>query len=586
MYRKQAPFSVKRVKNIFGENITTRTGTPRKMPEVIFPRWIFLASILILVFLFGTARLIDLQIIRGEYFHELAEGNRIRRIPLKSPRGEILDRNGVPLAQNTPVYKLATFSQGGVVSETQIISREEALEIQAKDAERATQILIETKREYPLGAAAAHVVGYVNEINKDELNEEPDNCPQITQYQLGDLRGRMGVESEFDCILRGVNGEELIEVDTRGRLVRRLGRRDPVAGQSIQLTIDSKLQEKAYEALVNAPNEEGTGKVKDEGGVVRGAFVAQNPESGEVLALISTPSFNSNDITALYAVWATDKNLPLFNRAITGTYPPGSTFKLVSATAGLEEGKIDKNYQYEDKGIITVNDFSYRNWYFTQYGGTEGVINIVRALARSTDTFFYKLGEMVHVSGLVFWAEKFGLGEKTNIDLPGEAKGLVPNPEWKLETKGERWFLGNTYHLSIGQGDLLTTPLQVNRMTSAIASDGNLCAPHVSTSYQSQVTSCETIDVSQSTIDIITEGMLAACAEDGTAFPFFNFEPRVACKTGTSQFDGSDKTHAWFTAFVPEADLSATVLIEEGGEGSRVAAPVIREIFDSWLNQN
>lgn len=584
------------------------------------PRWILFLVILAISGLIAVARLIDLQIIRGSYFRELAEGNRIRRIPIKAPRGEILDRSGGVLARNVPVYKLAKFSSGGVVRETTTISREEALKRQTQNE---TDIVIDVAREYPLGPKAAHVVGYVNETSQEEIGKVP-RCPETKnryltpdtrhpKYELGDLVGRMGIEAQYECLLRGVNGEELIEVDTRGRMVRKLGRREPVPGETLKIAIDSTLQENAYDALIKerparqslalqAPaggDRNGDGKLYE--GVTRGAAVAQDPETGEILALVSLPSFNPARIAELYESQAKDSNMPFFNRAVGGAYHPGSTFKIVVASAGLEDGKIDANYTFDDPGIIRIGEFSYSNWYFTQYGRKEGVINLTRAITRSTDTFFYKLGEMVGVERLASWGERFGLGKKTGIDLPGEVAGLVPTPEWKEKARNERWFLGNTYHLSIGQGDITASPLQINRMTSVVASGGKLCRPYLlkqaneSTSNELRVTNqeCEELNLKPETWDLITRGMVGACSPGGTAFPLFNFKPQVACKTGTAETNKEDVTHAWLTAFSPVATESAevkpeivvTALVEEGGEGSRVAAPVVRDILDYWFNK-
>jgi penicillin-binding protein 2 len=545
--------------------------------------YLVLSSLLVVAVLLGIARLIDLQIIQGEYFRELAEGNRIRRIPIRAPRGQILDRNGKALARNVPVYKLAKFSKSGLVESTETLTREEAFRIQAEGGEEASRLFIDIRREYPEKEATAHLIGYVGEVGKDEVGKSPDSCKDSPVYTLGDFVGRAGIEAEYDCLLRGKNGEELIEVDIRGRFVRRLGRREPIPGKDIKLSIDADLQQKAYEALINAPNIKGS-NAREDGITVQGAFVAQDPKTGEVLALLSVPSYNPNNIAKDYPRLSNDPNLPLFNRAIGGGYHPGSTFKIITSVAGLEERKIDRNWQFVDVGFIKVGDFVYKNWYFTQYGKTEGVINIVQAIARSTDTFFYKVGELLGPTSLASWAKKFGLGKKTGVDLPAEAEGIVPDPEWKRRVKGERWFLGNTYHLAIGQGDITATPLQINQVTSVIASGGKLCTPHIATSILSKSVTCKDLEIRKETIDIVKEGMVGACSPGGTAFPFFNFEPQIACKTGTAQTN-SDKTHAWFTAFAPfdEPQIVATVLIEHGGEGSRVAAPVLREVLSWWF---
>lgn len=597
----------------FGEGIVKggkvhgRPAIPRQ------PRWIFFLVVLVVSTLIAVARLVDLQLIRGGYFRELAEGNRIRRIPIKAPRGEILDRNGKVLARNIPVYKLAEFSSGGVITKTTPISREEAL---ARQTRGETDIIIDVAREYPLGKAAAHVLGYVNEISQEEIGKSPKCSETETRnlisgtrnlgYELGDLVGRMGIEAQYECLLRGVNGEELIEVDTRGRLVRRLGRKEPVPGKTIKLSLDRSLQEAAYTALIKERDRDGDGVVETV--TVRGAAVVQDPETGEVLALVSAPSFDPQNISREYSALANDPSMPFFNRAIGGAYHPGSTFKIVVAAAGLEDGKIDANYTFDDPGIIRIGSFSYANWYFTQYGRKEGVIDLPRAIARSTDTFFYKLGEMVGVDRLASWGERFGLGVKTGIDLPGEARGLVPNSEWKKQARGERWFLGNTYHMSIGQGDITASPLQINMVAGIIAAGGRKCQPHLllddglqNAKRNTQKVECEDLNLKPETRNLITRGMIGACSTGGTAFPFFNFTPQVACKTGTAETNKKGVTHAWLTAFAPAAaeamagkpaatdsaeirpEIVVTALVEEGGEGSRVAAPVVRDILDYWF---
>jgi len=271
----------------------------------------------------------------------------------------------------------------------------------------------------------------------------------------------------------------------------------------------------------------------------------------------------------------------MFNRAVAGLYPPGSTFKIVSATAGLEEGKITEATTYVDTGEVRVGSYVYTNWYFTQYGKTEGEINVVGALKRSTDTLFYKLGEWVGPIRLAQWAKAFGFGKPTGIDLPVEAAGRVPDPS------SGQWFLGNTYHFAIGQGDLLTTPLQVNVMASIVANGGKVCKPYVLNS-KFQTEECKDLQLKPETLRLVKEGMRGGCAPGGTAFPLFNFQPQVACKTGTAEFgDPAGRTHAWLTAFVPADDpqIVVTALVEAGGEGSRVAAPIVKKVLEVWFRE-
>lgn len=584
-----------RLQRVFAENLAIgNKRLSRFQEEEETPNRAVLIFVMCLVFfMFGVARLFDLQLIRGEYFHSLAQGNRLRQIPIKAARGEILDRNGIVLARNIPRYNLAKFSSGGVITELREINRDDALRIQSDDSfESGNSLIVDVSREYPSGAAISHVLGYVNQANEDEVGNEI-NCPDGQKnpytrlYEIGDLVGRGGIEEKYECLLRGVNGADLVEVDSRGRIIRSLGRREPVPGKSIKLSIDSALQLTAYNSLLNAPTEIDQDSKKDIGTILKGAVVATDPQNGEIIALVSLPSFDPALISKQYQEFANDENKPLFNRSIAGVYPPGSTYKIVTSAAGIEEGVINSKWTFKDEGFISVGPYYYRNWYFTQYGKTEGEINVVKALARSTDTFYYKVGEMVGVDNLGKWSNVFGYGQKTGVDLLGEVSGVIPNEEWKIKLKGERWYLGNTYHMSIGQGDILSTPLQVNMATSLIASGGQKCKPHLlkevleNGQWRAIEYLCENIHLKKETTDSIKEGMVGACSEGGTAYSLFKFDPKVACKTGTAQFSG-DKPHSWLTSFTPALNpvIVITALVEGGGEGSRVAAPVVKSILE------
>ena len=511
------------------------------------------------------SRLTELQIIKGGYFRSLAEGNRIRRVSITAPRGEILARGGEVLVGNKEVKKKVVFDP------------EEGYE-KLDDLKGASndEIISEWVRDYKLGAAFAHVGGYLGETGPDEVGKVNAECPKKGIRSLGSLIGRSGLEQQYECTLRGVNGEELIEVDNSGKKIRILGRLEPIPGEDLRTFINYSLQKKVSELLEDKP----------------GAIVVTDTD-GQVLALYSSPSFNPNIFVnkgAADKVEAVlnDKSLPMFNRAISGLFPPGSVFKPVVAVAALEEGEIDKDFVYDDPGQITISTlygkFTYSNWYFTQYGRKEGKIGLVRAITRSTDTFFYRIGEKTGIEKLEYWASKFGLDKKTGVDIPGEIAGLVPNPDWKLRTRGERWFLGNTYHISIGQGDKGLTALGVNQAVSAIAAGAKLCSPSLAKEPE-----CKTLSVSEDNLEIVIEGMIGACSQGGTAFPFFDFEEKsgisVACKTGTAETGEEDKTHAWLSAFGPVdfPEIVVTVLVEKGGEGSSVAGPIAREIFDFWF---
>ena len=454
-----------------------------------------------------VVRLGALQLFEGGEYRILADENRIKKIRLVAPRGKILDRNGVNLQE--------------------------------------------------VGEAAAHVIGYVGEVNEQEVGLLRDVGQK---YELGSQIGRLGVEQQYEDKLRGRDGGRLVEVNPNQEVVRELGHQEPEAGADLELTLDAELQQVAFAALA--------GK--------KGAVIVSNPKNGEVLVLASSPSFDPKRVTA---------SSEFFNRAIGGIYPPGSTFKIVTTVAALESGKADGNFTYEDTGVINIGKFAYTNWYFTQYSRTEGVVGWEKALARSVDTFFYKVGELTGAETMAEWAEKFGMGVKTGIDLPGEVVGLIPTPEWKEKFKNEKWFLGNTYHMAIGQGDVLVTPLQISLMTNIIASGGLKCTPHLNKALSPQ---CSTLKIDGKILEIVKMGMVGACSKDGTAFPLFDFKPQVACKTGTAEYvraDGKTGSHAWLTAFAPADDpqVSVTVLVEGGGEGSRVAAPIARKVLVKYF---
>lgn len=522
-------------------------------------------GLFILAFGILCFRLVQLSFLEGERYRLLADSQRIRTKKITAQRGIIYDRKQRPLVRNRPLYQICYEGK----PKCEITSREKALILQAegKDAD----LTLTVGRKYLFGAEAAHVLGYLGEATEEEVRDK--------KYLIGDLIGRMGIEQAQDEILRGFDGGELVEIDTEGKVIRIMGQKEPISGKDLSLTLDASLQEIAYQALKG----------------VKGAVVVQDPNTGEILALVSSPSFNPDDISQLEL---DNPNEPFFNRAISGEYPPGSTFKMVSATAALESGSITAETLIKDEGIIHIGSYSYSNWYFTSRGKTEGSINIVRAIARSTDTFFYKMGEMTGAQKIIDWAKVFKLGKKLGIEIPGESDGYLPDPT------NSQWFLGNTYHLAIGQGSLGLTPLQVNAVTGAVATGGKWCKPIlVKTTNQpssrqtglrpagnkGQSYNCQELNISENTLRIIKEGMKEACAPGGTAGLFFNFTPQIACKTGTAEFnDPKKRTHAWFTAFAPvdNPQISVTVLAEAGGEGSVIAAPVAKKILEMYFNGN
>jgi len=513
----------------------------------------FLKGLIIFGFLIMIGRLLDLQVVRGAYYKSLAEDNRVRRIPILAMRGSIFARDGETLVTST---------------------KKAEDEVSYKDSK---DIIVNWSREYKGGFTFGHVLGYLGFVKEDEVGKARGDCIDRGTRKSGSFVGRTGLEESYDCALSGVDGEELVEVDAMGERIRTLGRKEPVKGQDLRTTLDLGLQKKVSELM------------KDK----KGAVVALKP-NGEVLSLFSSPSYDpsifvtkekQNEVGKIL----TDPNLPLFNRAIGGLYHPGSIYKPIIALAALEEGSIDEHYTYDDTGRIVIDtnygNFIYNNWYYTQYGGKEGQVDVTKALARSTDTFFYEVGSLLGVDKIDAWSHTFGLDEKTGIDVSGEIPGLVPSPDWKKRVKNENWFLGNTYHMSIGQGDLSITPLEITSAISAIASGGEWCKPQLVGG-----TECHKIPVEPKNIDIVKQGMIKACEPGGTAYPFFDFTlpddgGHIACKTGTAQIDTGNDTHAWFTIFAPSEnpEIILTVLVEKGGEGSKVAAPIAREIFNYWF---
>jgi len=515
--------------------------------------FIFLFFITIF-FLVLIIRLFQLTIVKGSYYRELSENNRLREIVIQPERGEILDRKGFSLVKNTP-------------ADTSHLEK-----------------YLPSPRVYQLPEIIAPLIGYQQLADQENLKN--DNC----QHKLkpGEKVGKKGVEKLFDCDLRGIEGKMLVEIDAKGKFLRLANLIPPKAGKQIKLSVDSELQKKAYDLI------------KDK----KAAIVATNPKTGEVLALVSTPSFNPQvfenaDVKTINKYFS-DKNKPLFNRATEGVYPPGSLFKLIIATAGLEEGAIDEKTQIEDTGILHAGSLTFGNWYYLQYGKTEGMVDIVKAIRRSNDIFFYKAGEKTGVEKIKKWAEIFGLGKTTGIGLD-EEEGLIPSQFWKEETIKDRWYLGDTYNLSIGQGYVGVTPLQMVMMTSVFANGGYLCQPELLKVQSSKfkVQNCKKLPISQKTLNLVREGMKEACSGGGTGWPLFEFKIKkekgkieliqTACKTGTAETPNkTGQPHAWITVFAPyeNPEIALTVLIEEGGQGSDVAGPIAKELLKTYFERS
>lgn len=535
---------------------------------VFFP--IFIGSISFIL----VSRLFQLTIVKGSYYRYLAENNRLKEISLEAPRGDILDRKGFTIAYS-----------------------------QKNQPETNYQV----KRIYNDPEAFAHTIGYRQIASKEEIKQ--DDCHK-TRLKPNDKVGKEGVEKAFECLLRGKPGKKLIEVDAVGRYLKTVTILPPHDGQTIQTALDLELQKKAYEALT-ATRSAAFGK--------KAAVIAIIPKTGEILTLISTPSFSSQDFEdnnqKTIQSYLNDDIQPLFNRVTRGVYPPGSVFKLTVAAGALEEDAIDAHFQVEDTGQIKAGNKIFGNWYFLQYGKTEGLVNIIGAIRRSNDIFFYKTGERLGETKIKIWGERFGFGKKTGVELDEET-GLLPSRFWKKEILKEGWFLGDTYNLAIGQGYLLTTPLQVNRATAVFANNGYLCKPQLlKVKEDGAKPECQQLSISEKTLITVREGMRQACQTGGTGWPFFNFkvkseklapngaeglkvnnqkqyeekEIQVGCKTGTAQSHAASQLpHAWFTIFAPfeKPEIVLTVLVEESGEGSNIAAPIAKEILTAYFERN
>ena len=554
---------------------------------LVIPLFVLLAAFAILLI-----RLFYVGVVQGAYYKTLSEQNRTRAVIVAAPRGVIFDRNNKPLVRNAPVFEKV---ENGKAT---IISKDEAL----KTLNEGKNVTATIARDYLYKSIFAHVLGYTGQISDDEINK-----PDYKGYVISDFVGKMGIEKEYEKFLHGKNGIQLYEVNAAGKNIRFLGKLDEVPGVNLQTTLDVDTQKAAAKALEK---------------VSKGAVVVSDPRDGGILALYSKPTFDANlfthpkdydaegDYTNVESILTDSDNQPLLDRTIGGAYPPGSTFKLVTAAAALSTGAINKDTEYEDTGVLKVGEFSFGNWYFLQYGGKEGNVDVVKAIKRSNDIFFYHAADEAGVDTISNWAKRLGAGSLLGIDLPGEVQGTVPTEEWKQKTLGEQWYTGDTYNYGIGQGYLLTTPLQVNFWTTVFANGGTLYRPHI---LKNDVKKIRENIVKKDYIDLITKGMGESCDTGGVAWPLFNFKvqnPRLkidgmnytedasssgkmtrvklGCKTGTAEIGGKEtKPHAWITVFAPfyNPEVVVTVLVENGGEGSSVAGPIARDILKDYFEK-
>jgi penicillin-binding protein 2 len=461
-------------------------------------------------------------------------------------------------------------------------------------------VIIETKikREYAYTAtkldgssadlsSLAHILGYTGKITDEALKRLG------AQYSLIDYVGKTGLEYSWEKELKGLNGSRDIEVDALGRRKQVVSEEDPVAGYNLRLSLDIELQQQA-ELITKA------WLIKTK--TARASVIIMNPNNGHIVTLISLPAYDNNLFAQGisqddYDKFLNDKNHPLFNRSISGEIPSGSTIKLVIAAAALQEGIISENTSFLSNGGLSIGQ-----WYFPDWkAGGHGTTNVRKALAESVNTFFYYIGGGykdfvgLGLDRLVKYMHLFGLGEETGIDLPGESSGFVPTKEWKEEAKNETWYIGDTYHISIGQGDILTTPLQVANFTAAVANGGILYKPSIVSAlldeHNNLVKNIQASIIRQDFVDsynlqIVREGMRQAVTA-GSAHNLGVLPVTSAGKTGTAQWSSKKANHAWFTGFAPyeNPEIVITVLVEEGDEGGTVAVPIAREIMQ-WYFTN
>ena len=571
------------------------------------------------------ARLYFLLVVQYDYHSTLSENNRVHVQPIPPTRGLIFDRNGVVIADNRPSFSLSmTRERSGdwrqaldvIVEVLQLTPEDRALfEKRMKQGRRpfepvpilfelseeqiariavnqfrlpGVEVVAQLVRHYPQGAHFAHSVGYVGRINEKELKTlDPVN------YSGTHHIGKTGIERFYEAELHGQVGYEEVETNARGRVLRVLKRTDPIPGKDIVLSLDIKLQEAAEEALAGR----------------RGAVVALNPMTGEVLAMVSQPSFDPNlFVTGIsfkaYAELRDSIDRPLFNRILRGQYPPGSTIKPAVAIAGLDSGVITPSSRVYDPGYYQLPnyDHKYRNW--NRSG--DGYVDMDTAIMRSNDTYFYDLAHKLGIDRLSTYMNQFGIGQKVSLDMFEESAGLMPSREWKRATRRQAWFPGETLILGIGQGYMQSTPLQLAQATALIASKGKWIRPHLAKTIEGEppVDPNPMPDIvlrDPSNWARVSHGMQQVVhGARGTArVAGVGAQYMIAGKSGTAQvvaikqgekYDRSKvqerhRDHALFVGFAPanNPQIAVSVMIENGEAGSRVASPVVRKVMDAWL---
>ncbi len=592
-----------------------------------------LKSIVVVIFCVFVFRLFFLQVIHGADNTSLAEGNRTRPRAIEANRGLVSDKNGAWLARNQPDFALAVYpsdlprkssgrqelyaklsiltglsadeikeeaEKNGLLSRDKAIikdnvSHDEALLLEERII-GLPGVFVSTQsvREYLVLPGLAHILGYTAKVDQADVDKNP-------LYHSSDRIGKSGLEKHYEEYLRGTNGLEQIEVNSKNMITRVLideDNKQPIPGNNLSLYLDKELQAKCGEALKNGM--ESAKQMTGDQDINSGVVMVMDVQNGGILANVSLPDYDNNLFVtkisnADYQRLINDVSNPMFNRAIQGNYPPGSISKIILASAGLMEKNITTNIAFDTPPAITIGEYSFPDW------KDHGMTDIKRAIAESNNIFFYSIGggfdkiKGLGMNLILKWWKLFGLGEKTGIDLPGESAGFLPTPEWKKEKKKEPWYIGDTYHVSIGQGDLLVTPIQMLRTTAAIANGGKLLQPQIVhkimdntgkllKEFSPRVERENFID--SGVIRTIQEGMRMTIT-DGSARNLNDLTISVAGKTGTAQFLNNEKTHAWFTAYAPyeNPQIAIIVFVDGGGGGHEIAGPIAKDVLNYYFTR-
>ena len=579
------------------------------MNEVEF-RLKILSGLIVAMIVLLTARAGYLQVYQGDEFMRRSDGNRTRLIPTMAPRGTFFDRNSESIVANRPGFTVSLLPLIKPIEPEVIVRLANLLHIPKEEIDEKIKahsgyepiriksdvgpeiltIIEEQKASYPgvvievqairnylYKEQGAHILGYVSEISDAELELHKDEG-----YKTGDIIGKFGLEKIYDKELRGANGGELVEVDVTGKPIQILGKKDPVPGHDLYLTIDWRLQaatEKAVDEQLKLI------------GAKAAAAVVMNPQTGEVLALVSRPAFDPN----LFVHGISEKDWkainenpfdPLDNKAITGEYPPGSTFKIVTGTAALAEEVVSPSEQILDTGTYWLGEKGNAG------GEVLGWLDFTSALAHSDNYYFYEMGYRLGVDRLEKYARMFGLGEKTGINLPFESEGLAPNRAYKEKYLEDDWYDSETLDAAIGQGFNLVTPLQAAMVMGEIAANGKRFRPYLvkkivntdgSTVKEFQPALLSSLDVPADVIQLVQQG-LRDVTKEGTAASVFGagFPVDIAGKTGTAEnTQGAD--HGWFVAYGPfnQPNIVVAVIVENGGFGSQSAVPIGKRILEA-----